>query len=281
MGPMSGRAVVGLGEALFDLLPQGPVLGGAPCNVAVHARQLGLRAALVSRVGRDSLGSRLRNELAERGLDLGGLQVDDERPTGTVAVTLENGEPRYDITKDVAWDRLEFAPGLSADAVCFGTLGQRSPLARASILRFLDSVPGAARLFDVNLRQDYFSREVVHESLRRATMIKLNEAELPVVLGLLGMPSLDALRSAYGLTHAVLTRGAKGTSINGVTGEPASFPAEPGADSVGAGDACSAGLLFGVIQGWTIERTLALANRMGAFVASRPGATPRLPAHFQ
>ncbi|HEX7900777.1 MAG TPA: carbohydrate kinase [Planctomycetota bacterium] len=271
--------VVGLGEALFDLLPGGPVLGGAPLNVAVHAQQLGARGVLVSRVGRDALGDRLRDEVARRGLDASGLQVDPDRPTGTVAVTLEKGEPRYEITKDVAWDRLEFAPALaaSADAVCFGTLAQRSPRSREAIRRFLEAAPKAARLFDVNLRQDYYSRDILHESLRRATMVKLNRDELPVVLGLLGMSDLDALRAAYGLTHAVLTRGAEGTSINGVEGEPVRFPAQAGADSVGAGDACSAGVLMGVLRGWTVERTLSLANRLGAYVASVPGATPRLP----
>lgn len=273
--------VVGLGEALFDLLPGGPVLGGAPLNVAVHAQQLGARGVLVSRAGRDALGERLRAEIRGR-LDAAGLQTDPERPTGTVGVTLEKGEPRYDIVKDVAWDRLEPAPELaeSADAVCFGTLAQRSPRSREAIRGFLDAAAKAVRLFDVNLRQDYYSREILHESLRRATMIKLNETELPVVLGLLELRNLEALRAAYGLTHAVLTRGERGTSINGVEGEPVRFPLQPGADSVGAGDACSAGVLTGVLRDWPVERTLALANRMGAYVASVPGATPRLPAEL-
>jgi fructokinase len=271
--------VVGLGEALFDLLPDGPVLGGAPLNVAVHAAQLGARAALVSRVGRDALGDRLRAEVLARGLDASGLQTDPDRPTGTVAVTLENGEPRYDIVKDVAWDHLEDSPALAAaaDAVCFGTLAQRSPRSRETIHRFLEAATKAVRLFDVNLRQAYYDRGILHESLRRATMVKLNQDELPVVLGLLGMSSLDALRNEYGLTHAVLTRGAEGTSINGVQGEPVRFPAQPGADSVGAGDACSAGILTGVLRGWPLDRTVALAKKMGAYVASVPGATPRLP----
>lgn len=276
--------VVGLGEALFDLLPGGPVLGGAPLNVAVHAGQLGARGVLVSRVGRDVLGERLRAEVDGR-LDAAELQTDPERPTGTVGVTLEGGEPRYDIVKDVAWDRLELTPRLralaaSADAVCFGTLAQRSPRSREATRGFLDAATKAVRLFDVNLRQDYYSREILRESLRRATMIKLNEAELPVVLGLLDVPHLESLRAAYGLTHAVLTRGARGTSINGTEGEAARFPLQPGADSVGAGDACSAGVLTGVLRGWTIERTLTLANRLGAYVASVPGATPRLPAEL-
>jgi fructokinase len=273
--------IVGLGEALFDLLPGGPVLGGAPLNVAVHAQQLGARGVLVSRVGRDALGTRLLAEAAGR-LDAAALQVDPERATGTVRVTLEKGEPRYDIVKDVAWDHLEFTPELralaeSADAVCFGSLAQRSPRSRETIHRFLESATKAVRLFDVNLRQDYYAADLLRDSLRRASMVKLNQDELPVVLGLLEISSLDALRAEHGLTHAVLTRGAEGTSINGIAGEPVRFPVQPGADSVGAGDACSAGVLTGVLRGWPIERTLALANKMGAYVASVPGATPRLP----
>jgi fructokinase len=273
--------IVGLGEALFDLLPGGPVLGGAPLNVAVHARQLGARGVLVSRVGRDALGQRLLAEAAKR-LDAVALQVDPDRPTGTVRVTLEKGEPSYDIVKDVAWDRLEFTPELralaeSADAVCFGSLAQRSGKSRETIHRFLETAAKAVRLFDVNLRQDYYGADLLRDSLRRASIVKLNRDELPVVLGLLGISSLDGLRAEYGLTHAVLTRGAEGTSINGIAGEPVRFPVQPGADSVGAGDACSAGVLTGVLRGWPIERTLALANKMGAYVASVPGATPRLP----
>lgn len=288
---MSDAVVVGLGEALFDLLPAGPVLGGAPLNVAVHARQLGLDGVLASRVGRDALGARLREELASRSLSAEHLQTDPELPTGTVGVTLRDGEPQYDIVRNVAWDRIEFTPGLEAlasrcAAVCFGSLAQRDARSAGAIRRFLDRASGALRLFDVNLRQSYFTRETLAGSLRRSTMAKLNEAELPKVLAALGLKAegedgAELLRKSFGLSCAVLTRGARGTLLftreGRIEGTPVSYPARPDADSVGAGDACSAGLLLGMLRGWTPARTLDLANHLGAYVASLPGATPRLP----
>ncbi|RPH35371.1 MAG: carbohydrate kinase [Planctomycetota bacterium] len=285
--------VVGLGEALFDLLPTGPVLGGAPLNVAVHAHQLGAQGILVSRVGRDDFGARIREELASRSMSTDHLQTDPDRPTGTVEVTLRNGEPQYDILPAVAWDRIEFTGDLEAlaprcAAVCFGSLAQRGSRSSAAILRFLDSAGQAVRLFDVNLRQRS-SREVLTASLERSTMVKLNETELPRVLQTLGLAAvgevddrMETLRRAFGLGMAVLTRGARGTVLytgdGRIEGAPVSYPARPNADNVGAGDACSAGLLVGTLRGWPPKRTLDLANHLGAYVASVTGATPRLPA---
>lgn len=285
MVPAMSFTIVGLGEALFDLLPGGPVLGGAPLNVAVHAHQLlapaGGRGLLVSRVGRDALGDRLRAELASRGMSDAQVQSDPERPTGTVAVTLENGEPRYDIKKDVAWDRLAFTTAAAdCDALCFGTLAQRQ--AGDAVLQVVESAKRALRLFDVNLRQDYWSAALLRRSLQRATMVKLNEEELPRVTAALGVDGLEGLRRDFHLEAAVLTRGPRGTQVATaeglVDGEPARFPLQPGADSVGAGDACSAGLLAARVQGRSWAQALALANRLGAYVASVPGATPRFPA---
>lgn len=285
-------AVVGLGEALFDLLPAGPVLGGAPLNVAVHARQLGVEGALASRVGRDALGARLRDELASRAMRADHLQTDPDRPTGTVGVTLRNGEPQYDIVRDVAWDRLEYTDDLDGlatrcAAVCFGSLAQRGPQSQAAIRRFLERAPNAVRLFDVNLRQSYYTREILAGSLERSTMVKLNESELPRVVEAVKLEKKDrvddqmeVLRGTFGLACAVLTRGAQGTVLytrdGKVEGTPVTYPAQPHADNVGAGDACSAGLLVGMIRGWAPQRTLDLANHLGAYVASVPGATPRL-----
>jgi fructokinase len=286
--------VVGLGEALFDLLPAGPVLGGAPLNVAVHAHQLGAEGILVSRVGRDDFGTRIRKELESRSMSAAHLQSDPESPTGTVRVTLRNGEPQYDIVPDVAWDRIEFTADLDAlaqrcAAVCFGTLAQRGSRSSQAILRFLDRAGKAVRLFDVNLRQRYYSRTVLTGSLERSTMVKLNESELPQVMQTLGLAAvgevddrMETLRRAFGLAVAVLTRGARGTVLytdaGRVQGAPVSYPARPDADNVGAGDACSAGLLVGMMRGWPPARTLELANHLGAYVASVPGATPRFPA---
>jgi fructokinase len=296
--------IVGLGEALFDIFPGREILGGAPLNVAVHAHQLasvvGGRGIPASRIGRDELGRRVIDELSARGIPTSGLQVDDVRPTGRVLVTLRGKEPHYEIVPDAAWDHLAFTEDLErlageCDAVCFGTLGQRSPGARATIGQFLEHATRAIRLFDVNLRQEFFSAELIRHGCALATVVKLNEHELPQIHRLLvhtegenaamEMESHDRmageLRERLALDAVVLTRGAAGTALytaGGKTeGEPASYPHDPGADSVGAGDACAAGILVGMLLGWPPARVVALANASGAYVASQPGATPRLP----
>jgi fructokinase len=285
--------VVGLGEALFDLLPAGPVLGGAPLNVAVHVHQLGAEGILVSRVGHDDLGRQLRAELESRSMSTAHLQTDRERPTGTVEVMLRNGEPQYSIVPDVAWDAIDFTNDLDAlasrcAAVCFGSLAQRGSRSSKAILQFLDRAGRAVRLFDVNLRQRFYTRDVLTASLERSTMVKLNETELPRVMQTLGLAAagevddrMETLRRAFGLGVAVLTRGAEGTVLYTAEGRfegtPVRYPPRPNADNIGAGDACSAGLLIGMMRGWRPARTLDLANHLGAYVASVPGATPRFP----
>jgi fructokinase len=293
--------IIGLGEALFDVFPDGrQVLGGAPLNAAVHAHQMaalldgGGRGIPASRIGDDELGRRLVEELTARGVPTLGLQHDRDRPTGQVLVTLHGCEPSYEIVEDAAWDRIEFSADWSdlarvCDAVCFGTLAQRSPPARGAIERFLDCAPQAIRMFDVNLRQHYFSAELIRGSCTRATVVKLNELELPQVHQLLGLAqgarAIDdqaaALREHFGLEAVVLTRGAAGTALytsGGKTdGDPVRDPPHPEADSVGAGDACAAGILIGMLLGWPAERIVKLANRAGAYVATQPGATPQLP----
>lgn len=291
--------IVGIGEALFDCFADRTMLGGAPVNFAVHAHQLvarrGGRGVVVSRVGSDSLGERLVKELDARGLVTEYIQQDSEFPTGTVKVLLcENGQPSYEIVERVAWDDLEFQPSLErlaagCTAVCFGTLAQRSAPSRATIERFLALAGGAIRLFDVNLRQGFYSAEVINASLRSATAVKLSEEELTTIGGLLavGNSSIAANELAqqlcewFELELVALTRGAKGTVIYArgkrFEAEPARFPHQPGADSVGAGDACCAGVLYGLLARWPPEQTLELANRLGAYVASQPGATLTLP----
>ncbi len=294
--------IVGLGEALFDVFPDRRVLGGAPLNVAVHAHQLlraaGGRGVVASRVGRDELGQELTAELDRRKMTTSYLQLDEARPTGQVFVTFDGGRHSFEIAKDSAWDALQFDSSLAELAagcavVCFGTLGQRSAAARAAIGEFLRSAPAAVRLFDVNLRQDYFDADVIRESCQAATAVKLNDEELPVVARLLGHETptespggaiaLQAghLRRAFDLECVALTRGERGTLLftesGRVEAEPARYPTGRNADSVGAGDACAAGLLVGRLLGWPPERQLELANRTGAFVASVAGATPDLP----
>lgn len=294
--------IVGLGEALFDVFPDRRVLGGAPLNVAVHAHQLlrevGGRGVVASRVGDDELGKELTAELHRRKMTTGYVQMDEQRPTGQVFVTFDDGQHSFEIAKDSAWDALQFETSLAelaadCDAVCFGTLGQRNAAARASIGEFLKSAGAAVRLFDVNLRQHYFDEDVIRESCQAATALKLNDEELPVVARLLGLEEpaetqgeatalqADRLRRAFDLEFVALTRGERGTVLFAESGrfelEPVRYLAGQSADSVGAGDACAAGLLVGQLLNWPAERQLELANRAGAFVASVAGATPDLP----
>lgn len=294
---LSATEVVGLGEALFDCFTDRQALGGAPVNVAVHAAallgRLGGRATVATRVGDDELGDRFRREVAQRGVSLEGVSIDEELPTGRVDVTLdEHGDASYRFEDPSAWDALRcddawLTIAKRCGSVAFGSLAQRHQASREEIHQFLQGAPQAIRLFDVNLRQSHYSAEVLDTSLRLASAAKLSEEELRVVGGLLGFRSdsheagLAELEKRYGLDWIALTRGAAGTSLltKGTfhAGEAVAFPLEPGADTVGAGDACCAGLLVGFLLGWPVERTLGLANRLGAWVATRPGATPALP----
>lgn len=298
----NGPLLIGLGESLFDCLPDSMKLGGAPVNLAVHADALlkaqGGGALPATRVGADDLGERYVGELRDRGLSTTGVQTDDAHPTGRVLVELDaSGHATYDFEANVAWDYLEMTPHWSrlaqrASAVAFGTLAQRSPQSRETIMGFLAEAQNAIKLFDVNLRGDFYSADVLRDSLEVADAVKLNEEELDKVHDLLGLPSpsgqdvesrIRALSSTFSLDWLALTRGAEGTLLffrdQTWETEPARFDAgaHPNADTVGAGDACCASLITGMLLGWPPERTLTLANRVGAFVASQPGATPRLP----
>ncbi len=299
--------IVGLGESLFDVFPDRAILGGAPLNVAYHAHQLcsasGGRGIVASRVGTDELGRRMLEELRTRGLTTEFVQIDTAHPTGRVDITLRNGEPTYDFLADVAWDHLAWTPewqqlAESCNAVVFGTLAQRCPTSRATVQRFVETASHAIRFFDVNLRVTFFDADSLRRGAELATAIKLNADELPIVLRLLGLAD-DATNSALrdelsggarrllqafertGLRYVVVTRGEQGTELltheASVRGPVAKFERHPQADNVGAGDACSAGLLWGWMNGWPAERTVTLANRLGAFVASQPGATPAIP----
>jgi fructokinase len=299
-------SVVGLGEALWDVLPSGKVLGGAPLNVVCHVHALLQGSAgaspsrhgligdgiVASRVGNDALGDEVVRELEGRGMSAKYVQRDAAHPTSTVNVTLEAGQPAFTFTPDVAWDHLEFTPqwtelAAQCDAVCFGTLAQRSPQSRQVIGQFLDAAPQAIRLFDINLRQGFYDRESILEGCRRSTLVKLNDHELSVLAGLLDLPpappleQLQQIRRQFDLEAVVFTRGEKGTLLVHrdvvVDPSPVHFAPAANADAVGAGDACSAGILVGWLLGFAPARTAELANRLGAFVASQPGATPALP----
>jgi fructokinase len=266
----------------------------------VHLQQLlgpQGRGILISRVGRDDLGRQVIKQLAERGVETQYIQVDDKRPTGTVQVTLSpTGEPSYAILENVAWDHIEWndeLQQLSANcaAVCFGTLAQRSYTNRDTFGRCLDAAKNAIRFLDVNLRQHFITSSVIESSLQFANVVKLNDSELVRITELLphhfsNVSSVDEqvsiLRNEFALRLVALTRGERGTVVYCNEGRfeapPVSVPPDADADGVGAGDACSAGLVYGLLQNWPPGRILRLANQMGAYAASQPGGTPRIPA---
>src|SRR6266568_4172782 len=290
----SAPTVVGLGEILWDLLPSGRQLGGAPANFAYSAHLLGNRGIVASRIGRDDLGNEVRNRLLHARVGDDFLQADPTLPTGTVKVELDSsGQPRYDITEGAAWDFIKWtdswqALAQSADAVCFGSLAQRSPESRATILRFLEATrPDALRVFDVNLRQKFYSAEVIKSSLQRANVVKLNHDELLVLRNLIGLAATDPsddvftcreLIAKFDLHLACVTRGANGSLIC----DRENTHRHPGfrvavSDTVGAGDAFTAGLVHALLIGESLAKMNDLANRTGAWVASYPGAMPPLP----
>ncbi|MEW6159583.1 MAG: carbohydrate kinase [Verrucomicrobiota bacterium] len=286
--------VIGIGEVLWDLLPSGKQLGGAPANFAYHARALGADAWILSRVGEDSDGLEIIHRLQQLGVSTKGLEIDPAAPTGTVSVEVApDGQPRFTIHENVAWDRLageENARRLvaQADAVCFGTLAQRSERSRAAIQKLVSSSrQDALRILDVNLRQHFFSRDVLEQSLTLANVTKVNEAELPQVadffgIGGNGATQLAELAHRFQLKAAACTRGGNGSILisHGRVSE------HPGVstrvvDTVGAGDAFTAAMTLGLLAGWELDVINERANRLAAFVASCAGATPLLPSELR
>ena len=273
--------LLGAGELLWDLLPSGRRLGGAPANFAFHASRLGCRGAVASRVGTDPLGREALRTLDLLGVDRSRVQVDPELPTGTVEVALDGeGRPDYTIREGVAWDALAFTPGLEAlardaDAVCFGTLAARDPRARETLFRVLDAARGL-RILDVNLRPPFVDGEVLRALLARADALKASGEELPVVAALCGAEADPAsLRTALGLSAVAVTLGPKGGVL---CTEDGRFE-EPGlrvqvVDTVGAGDAFAAALATGLVQGLDPAGILQRATRLSAFVCTKEGAMP-------
>ena len=293
---MAKRTVIGLGEVLWDLLPSGKALGGAPANVAYHANSLGAEGVVVSAVGDDDLGREILDRLRAMSLDTRHVQVIASQPTGTVSVTLdEKGSPTYVIHEDVAWDHiavddatLELAR--RADAVCFGSLAQRSPEARKSVRAVLGATrDDALRVFDINLRGDFYDAELIEQSLGLANVLKINDEELETVTGLLGLDRdagdkggddgrLAKLAEGYDLRLVALTRGERGS----VMFADGAFSRRDGIavkveDTVGAGDAFTAAVAVGMLGGMDLERVNELANRAAAHVCSQKGAMPGLP----
>ncbi len=285
---MKRHTIVGLGELLWDVLPSGKQIGGAPANFAYAAHLLGNRGIVASRIGKDSLGHEALEQLSRLGLDVSFLQIDPVCRTGIVNVQVDlGGQPTFNIAESVAWDSLQWksawrALAKQADAVCFGSLAQRSARSRKTIRSFLKSVrPGTARIFDVNLRQPFYSPEVISESIKLADVVKLNHEELPRVMKTLGLDTGDEESSARRLLLACgaklvcVTRGARGSLlVNSTASEQHRGFDVLVVDTVGAGDAFTAALVHHFLRGASLRVMNAAANRMGAWVASEAGATP-------
>jgi fructokinase len=285
-----GFNVIGIGEVLWDLLPTGPQLGGAPVNFAYHARALGAGARVITRLGSDQLGREIRQRFEAQEIADGTLQVDDDAPTGTVSIALSaEGVPSYTIHKNVAWDRLTvtsaaFEAVRGADAICFGSLAQRSETSRTSIRRLVAAASASSlRIFDPNLRQGYYSFEIIEHSLRLANVLKLNEAELSVIAALfrmVGSPpeQIEQLAHRFNLQLIALTRGPAGSLLfqNGKWSDCPSVPIQI-ADTVGAGDAFTATLVMGLLRKMELREINYLADEVARHVCSCAGATPPLP----
>jgi fructokinase len=290
------QLVVGLGELLWDLLPSGAQLGGTVSNFAVMAGRLGSHAICASRVGDDDLGRQARNRLSRLPVDTSFLQTDPQHPTSTVSVQLKDGQPQYTIEEPVAWDYLELTPewlalAARANAVCFGTLAQRNPVARQTIEGFLAATSsGCVRVFDVNLRAPFYSASVIERSLKLTTLLKMNDGEMPVMLHLLGLAG-DAegtteegllagarrLLECFPVQLVCVTMGGNGSLL--VTREQ--VDRHPGipirvVDTVGAGDAFTAALTHYYLQNAPLSVINDAGNRWGSWVASQPGAMPPL-----
>jgi fructokinase len=290
--------ILGIGELLWDILPEGAKLGGAPANFSVMAGRLGNHAVVLSRIGRDDLGRRAIDRLDPLPVDTGSLEVDAAHETGRVTVNFENGEPHYTIHQPAAWDFLELTDewvklAERADAICFGSLAQRNIESRKTIQTIAANAPSACiRVFDVNLRTPFYSAEVIQESLELATVLKMNEQEAPTILDLLGLsiagessPAKDLracaerlLREFPSLTLVAITRGGSGSLL--VNREECHY--HPGlpvtvADPIGAGDAFTAAMTHYMLRGAGLATLNAAGNRWGGWVASQPGAMPPLP----
>jgi len=279
--------VVGLGEVLWDVFPDQRRPGGAPANVAYHAGVLGNRGVIASRIGDDARGDELRDYLETQGIDCSGLQVDDTHPTGTVQVHMEDGEPSYLITEDVAWDHLTMDEALGAlaattDAVCFSTLSQRDPQTRSTIRAFLDAVPAdALRILDVNLRPPHYDGDVLRASIARADVVKCNEHEWDLLGTLVGTDEVDAwLMDAQDIQLVCLTRGAKGSALLTARERihrPAPEVDASDGDAVGVGDAFLATITHHLLRDASLERMLTAANRYAAYVVTQRGGMPSVP----
>ena len=286
--------LVGIGEVLWDLLPGGRQLGGAPANFTYHARALGADARIISRIGHDELGREALDRLTKLGVPTDCIEVDRTLPTGTVGVEVAaDGQPQFTIHEHVAWDALSGEPAgrlavAAADAICFGTLAQRSEPARSSIISLVAAArPKALRIFDVNLRQNYFSSRLINESIAFADVLKLNETELPQLATMFDLTGdersqIRQLAERNLLRVVAYTRGGRGSLLfaEGRWSEHPGFPTKV-ADTIGAGDSFTAAMTLGLLAGWPLDEIHLRASEVAAYVCSQPGATPVLPERLR
>ena len=286
------RYIVGLGEVLWDMLPEGKKLGGAPANFAYHAGQfLGMENTIaISAIGKDCLAIETINALERHGLK--NILPHVDFPTGTVLVTLtDDGIPEYEIKEDVAWDNIPMIPEMTdvaknCRAVCFGSLAQRNNTSRTSILQFLHDTPDdCLKIFDINLRQQFYTKNVIEDSLRLCDILKINDEELEVVRRMFGYEGLDIqstcerMLSEYQLKMLVLTCGTNGSYVF-IPGQM-SFEETPKvivADTVGAGDSFTGSFCAAILKGKTMEEAHRIAVEVSAYVCTQNGAMPALPA---
>lgn len=285
------RFVVGMGEALWDMLPDEKKLGGAPANFAYHVSQLGLDSWVVSAVGEDDLGNEILANFQEKQLN---VQIEPvSYPTGIVQVNLdEKGIPCYEIKEGVAWDNIPFTPVLEnlaqqTEAICFGSLAQRNAVSKETIHRFIDAMPmgdNQLRIFDINLRQHFYNKELIEESLDKCNVLKINDEELEVVSRMFELPDTDLehkcrnLLNKYKLKMLILTCGVEGSYV--FSADRTSFIETPRvkvADTVGAGDSFTAAFVAAILKGKELREAHQLAVEVSAYVCTQNGAMPELP----
>lgn len=283
--------VVGMGEALWDVLPEGKKIGGAPANFAYHVSQFGLPSCVVSAVGDDALGKEITENFTSKGLNQ--LIAEVPYPTGTVQVEIDPaGVPQYEIKENVAWDNIPYTARLEqlaerTKAVCFGSLAQRNVVSRNTINRFFDAMPRTADslvVFDVNLRQGFYNKEIICNSMKRCNILKINDEELVTVSRMFGYPGIDLqdkcwiLLGKYNLKMLILTCGINGSYV--FTPGNVSFQPTPKvevADTVGAGDSFTAAFIASILKGKSVQEAHSLAVQTSAYVCTKKGAMPILP----
>lgn len=288
------KIVVGMGEALWDVLPEGKKIGGAPANFAYHVSQFGLPSCVVSAIGDDALGKEIIENFTSKGLDQ--LIAEVPFPTGTVQVEIDQtGIPLYDIKENVAWDNIPYTEHLDAlakrtKAVCFGSLAQRNVVSRETINHFLDTMPkddDSLIVFDVNLRQGFYNKEILCKSMQNCNILKINDEELITVSRMFGYPGIDLqdkcwiLLGKYNLKMLILTCGINGSYV--FTPGNVSFQPTPKvevADTVGAGDSFTAAFIASILKGKSVTEAHTIAVKTSAYVCTQKGAMPVLPPEY-